>query len=112
MYRTAWLSMAAALLASQAPAAREVPYAKLVEVSGNVLVSTEANIASASDNLRLSPGMRVLVTFNSGATVEYGDGCRVRLAAGERFDVKAERPCAPRGGRPGATYAPVIAGRP
>lgn len=103
---------AAALAASQSAIAQQAPVARLVGISGNVLVSTEANIASAGENLRLAPGMRVIVTLNSAAVVEYTDGCRVRLAAGDRLDVQAGRPCAARASQVGGAYVPVLAGRP
>ena len=71
--------------------------ARLVGVSGNVLVSTDSGIASASEALRLAPGMRVLVTLNSAATVQYNGGCRVRLRAGERLEIRGDQACADRG---------------
>jgi hypothetical protein len=79
----------AALFAVPAQAQVAAPaVAKLVGISGNVLVSTESTIASAGEALRLSPGMRVLATLNSHATIEYRDGCRVKVNAGERVEVK------------------------
>ena len=104
----------AVILALCAPAlahARDVGVARLVGISGNVLVSNDFNIASAGERLRLPPGARVLVTANSAATVEYNDGCRVRLAAGERFEVSGDRPCATRSTRTGGAYATVAATR-
>jgi hypothetical protein len=110
--RIACLPVAAAvLLAAQGLSARETAVARLVDVSGNVLVSNEVSTASTGENLRLAPGTRVLVTLNSKATIVYDDGCRVRLAAGERFDVREERPCAQPHAAP-LRYAPLIAGRP
>jgi hypothetical protein len=53
-----------------------------------VLVSNDFEIASAGESLRLVRGMRVIATTNSSATVEYLDGCRVKVAAGERVDVR------------------------
>jgi hypothetical protein len=83
----------AALAACGAANAAEPAVARLVQVSGNVLVSNEMNIASAHEALRLAPGMRVLVTLNSAAVVEYANGCRVRLAAGERLEIRAGERC-------------------
>lgn len=68
--------------------------ARLTRVSGNVLVSDASMISTAGEALRLAPGMRVLATTNSAATVEFHDGCRVRVHAGERFEVRAMTPCA------------------
>ena len=89
----AGVAIAAAVLGAQ-PAHADKSVARLTAVSGNVLVSNETNIASAGESLRLAPGMRVLATINSAATVEYHNGCRVRVAAGERFEVQAAAPCA------------------
>lgn len=104
------VALACALGGAFALHASEAPIARLVSVEGNVLVSTESNIASAAEALRLYPGMRVLVTANSSATVEYSDGCRVRLAAGERVEVR-ERGCNARLVAT-TTLAPVIGKRP
>jgi hypothetical protein len=88
--------IAAALLAIAAgsPAAASGPQvARLVGISGTVLVSTENSIASAGEALRLSPGMRILVTPNSAATIEYKEGCRVRLRSGDRLDIRGGESC-------------------
>ena len=82
-------AVAVATLGAQ-PALADNSVARLTGVSGNVLVSNDFNIASAGEALRLAPGMRVLVTTNSAATVVFDDGCRVRVAAGERFEIDAE----------------------
>jgi len=106
--------IAAVIVALATPAlahARDAGVARLVGISGNVLVSNDFNIASAGERLRLPSGARVLVTANSAATVEYDDGCRVRLAAGERFEVRGDRPCAPRSTRTGGAYATVVGTR-
>ena len=86
--------------------------ARLAGVSGNVLVSNDFTIASAGEALRLAPGMRILVTLNSAAVVEYDDGCRVSLRAGERLEIRAERACAARAMPAGVAYAPVLGKRP
>lgn len=106
--------IAAVIVALAAPAlahARDASVARLVGISGNVLVSNDFNIASAGERLRLPPGARVLVTANSAATVEYDDGCRVRLSAGERLEVRGDRPCATRSTRTGGAYATVVGTR-
>ena len=91
-------AICAAILAAQ-PAFADNSVARLTGVSGNVLVSNDFNIATAGDALRLAPGMRVLVTMNSAATIHYDDGCKVSVAAGERFEVQAGNPCAERRAR-------------
>jgi hypothetical protein len=91
-------AIAAAILAAQ-PALADNSVARLTDVSGNVLVSNDFNIASAGEALRLTPGMRVLVTMNSAATVVYDDGCRVPVAAGERFEIRAGMACGERRAR-------------
>ena len=67
--------------------------ARLTDLEGNVLVSWDWNIASASDGMRLFPGTRVLVTTNSKVVVEYPNGCRMKLRPGERFEVGPDAPC-------------------
>jgi hypothetical protein len=84
------------------------PIARLVGVSGNVLVSNDFEIASAGEALRLVRGMRVIATTNSSATVEYLDGCRVKVAAGERVEVRDGSPCGARAKHGGVSYAPVM----
>lgn len=86
------------LAASCAAQAGDGTVARLVNLKGNVLVSSDWNIATAGESLRLVPGARVLVTTNSKAVVEYHDGCRVELHAGERFEIRAEAPCSTRAG--------------
>ena len=91
--------------------ARDATVARLVGISGNVLVSNDFNIASAGEKLRLVPGARVLVTANSSVTVEYDDGCRVRLEGGERFEIRAVPACAARSTHTGGAYATVVGKR-
>jgi hypothetical protein len=105
-------AVAAALVNLGYAHASERSVARLVGVTGNVLVTNDHNIASAGEALRLLPGMRVLVTLNSSATVEYDDGCRVNVRSGERFEVRGDRPCTARATPVVTLYAPVIKGRP
>ena len=94
MKQTQRIVLIAALIAAPLAHAGDASIAKLVQVSGNVLVSDESSIASAGEALRLAPGMRVLATANSSATVEFAGGCRVRLNAGERLEIRTAAPCA------------------
>jgi hypothetical protein len=66
--------------------------ARLVEMSGSVLVSHDYNIASANEGLRLLPGTSVLTTANSAVIVEFDNGCRVKLERNQRF-VLQDKPC-------------------
>lgn len=88
------LLVALILAASTGAHANDATVARLVDLKGNVLVSVDWNIASAGEAMRLLPGARVLVTTNSRAVVEYPNGCRVELRAGERFEVSPQAPCA------------------
>lgn len=83
----------AALIAGPAVAhADNQTIARLVEMSGSVLVSHSFNMASANEGLRLMPGTSVLTTANSAVTVEYDNGCRVKLERNQRF-VLESKPC-------------------
>ena len=99
---------AVVLVAAPAVHADDGPIARLVGVSGNVLVSNDSNIASAGEALRLVRGMRVIATTNSSATVEYHDGCRVKVAAGERVEVRDGPPCGARAKHGAVSYTPVV----
>ena len=82
-----------ALLAGPAFAQADNPtIARLVEMSGSVLVSHAFNIASAKEGFRLLPGTSVLTTANSAVIVEYDNGCRVKLERNQRF-VLENKPC-------------------
>lgn len=99
-----------AILAAPVAHAADRGVARLVQLSGSVLVSNDYDIAAAGEGLRLAPGMRVLVTRNSRAVVLYADGCRVLLAADERFEVVTAVPCAQRRASPSLASAAVRAG--
>ena len=101
----------ALVLAPSVAQAGDATVARLVGISGNVLVSNDFNMASAGEKLRLVPGARVLVTANSSATVEFDDGCRVRLQSGERFEIRGTPACTTRT-RTGGAYVTVASSRP
>ena len=83
----------AALIAGPAVAhADNQTIARLVEMNGSVLVSHAFNIASANEGFRLLPGTSVMTTANSAVTVEYDNGCRVKLERNQRF-VLENKPC-------------------
>ena len=84
----------AALAAPLAPAQQpREGVAQLKAVTGNVLVSREAGLASGDEGLRLVEGTRVITTANGEATVAYDNGCEVRLKPNQRFEVQSGRRC-------------------
>lgn len=68
--------------------------ARLKSVTGNVLVSREAGLATGVQAERLADGTRVITTANSEAVIEFDNGCEVRLKENERFDVESGKACA------------------
>jgi hypothetical protein len=85
-----------ALLAATQPYAQKTDQtiARLRSVTGNVLVSKESGLASGDEELRLTPGTRVITTANSTVVIEYDDGCRVTLKENQRFEVEKGKACA------------------
>jgi hypothetical protein len=83
--------------------------AKLVEISGNVLVSRDSGLTTGTEAMRLLPKTRILTTANARAIVEYDDGCRVRMEANQRFEVERDRECAALVLLPQAVIVPVVA---
>ena len=86
------LAIAAALCMGDAAAQQAV--AKLKQVTGNVLVSREAGLATGAEAQPLVNGTRIITTANSTAIVVFDDGCEVRLKENERFEVDSQKPCA------------------
>jgi hypothetical protein len=68
--------------------------AKLIEITGNVLVSRDSGLTTGTEAMRLLPKTRILTTANARAIIEYDDGCRVRMEANQRFEVERDRECA------------------
>ena len=93
--RKAFAILLAALLFGPVAVAGDGTVARLSQMSGNVLVSSDSNIASVEPGMRLRPGMRVLTTAGSTVTVEFDGGCRLKLDASQRFQVAATPPCGP-----------------
>jgi len=67
--------------------------ARLTGIHGHVLLSTGYSMASATQPIRLGPGIRVLPTGDSSAEITFDDGCRVTVGPGERYEVDREPPC-------------------
>lgn len=67
--------------------------AKLIEITGNVLVSRDSGLTTGTEAMRLLPKTRILTTANARAIIEYDDGCRVRMEANQRFEVERDREC-------------------
>ena len=80
-------------LPAHAQAPSEGAVAIVSELSGNVLVSLGTSLSSVEEGDAVAPGSRVLVTTASRVTLEFADGCRVHLEAGQRYEVPPEPPC-------------------
>lgn len=89
------IAVAAVFLACAAGAQEPAStVAKLHDIGGNVLVSKESGLGAGAEGLRLAPGTRVITMSRSRAVVVYDDGCEVKLAENERFQVETGKPCA------------------
>ena len=91
-WKAAGLGLAVALCAADAAAQQTV--ARLKQVTGNVLVSREAGLATGAEAQQLVNGTRVITTANSTTIVVFDDGCEVRLKENERFEIDSKTPCA------------------
>ena len=88
-----FIAGAAAGLACSAAAAEEAAVAYLAHADGNILLSQDRNIASAAKGAPLYRDVRILVTSNSMAVIQYYNGCRIELRAGDRLDVASGEKC-------------------
>lgn len=86
------LATAGMLLATGAQAQQAV--ARLKQVSGNVLVTREAGMATGTEAQPIMQGARVITTANSEAVVVFDNGCEVRLKENQRLEVDSRKPCA------------------
>ncbi|HUL96893.1 MAG TPA: hypothetical protein VLT89_12825 [Usitatibacter sp.] len=91
--RRTLLALAATFAAAQPHAQDNNGIAKLIDLRGNVLVSQATGLAAGKDSERLMDGMRVITTSNSGAVVQFDNGCRVELKENQRFEVQRDKPC-------------------
>ena len=100
-----------ALLACADAAAQQQTVARLKQVTGNVLVSREAGLATGNEAQALVNGSRIITTANSTAVVVFDNGCEVRLNENERLDIDSDKPCAAMLVQ-GLGPAPLLAGAP
>ena len=108
-WQAAGLGVAAALCMAQAGAQQSQSVAALKDLTGNVLVSREAGLATGSEAQRLANGTRVITTAKSGVVVVFDNGCEVRLRENERLDVDSGKPCALLVAQPLGPMPPVAA---
>ncbi len=71
----------------------EQPYARITELEGLVTVTTGNQLSNAAKNMALPKGAQVLSTGNGVATIQFANGCKVTLRAGESLMVE-ENECA------------------
>lgn len=88
------IAAAAALCALEAGAQQPPRVAQLKNVNGNVLVSGQAGLAAGSEAQPLVNGTRIITTANSEVVIVFDNGCEVRMAENQRFDVESGKPCA------------------
>jgi hypothetical protein len=89
------MALAALLACADVWAQQQQPVvAHLKQVTGNVLVSREAGLATGNEAQPITNGSRIITTANSTAIVVFDNGCEVRLKENERLEVDSNRPCA------------------
>lgn len=66
---------------------KDEPIAKIIELDGLVTVADQNQLVNGSLNLPLFKGARVLTTSTGVATVEFDNGCRVKLKPNESLTV-------------------------
>ena len=71
----------------------EQPYARITDLEGLVTVTTGNQLSNAAKNMALPKGAQVLSTGNGVATIQFANGCKVTLRAGESLMVE-ENECA------------------
>ena len=86
------LGTAGMLVATGAWAQQAV--AQLKQVTGNVLVTREAGMATGTEAQPIMQGARVITTANSEVVVVFDNGCEVRLKENQRLEIDSRKPCA------------------
>lgn len=79
----------AAATAFAAPAFAQEGTATLRVDSGTVMTSNGGEYQSASTGAQLNAGQRVMVNANSAATLQYANGCTMKLADAGVYEVPA-----------------------
>lgn len=87
------LSLVLALVPALPVAADVGSIASLTEIRGNVLVSRNSSLASATEPIRLTAGTRILTTANGTAVIQYDEGCRVELKEYQRIEIGEVEAC-------------------
>jgi hypothetical protein len=86
---------AAALSAVVAPTAgAEGEIAYLLRINGNALVNKGEQYLDGAEGMPLSTGDRVMSLENSGAVIQFDDGCRYSMEENELFTIPSMSPCA------------------
>lgn len=67
--------------------------ATLNDVTGNVLVSDAAGMATATDKQRIKNYGRITTTSRASVTISFDCGCDVRLKENERLNIEGPRQC-------------------
>lgn len=67
--------------------------AKIVEIEGLVTVTTGNQLVNAANDMRLRRGARIATTTGATTTLEFRNGCRIRIKANETYTVDDEDCC-------------------
>ncbi len=79
--------------ANNAPPGAPMLAARLLLMDGDVLVSTASGLVAAAQGAELPVGTRVMTMARSHATIQYPDGCIVRLNPNMRIEIRMGPPC-------------------
>ncbi|MGE5152701.1 MAG: hypothetical protein ACM3ST_01685 [Bdellovibrio bacteriovorus] len=98
MYTNALFKMligAAAVSAVVAPVAgAETEIAYLLRINGSALVNKGEQYVDGAEGMPLSTGDRVMSLEDSGAVIQFADGCRYTMEENELFTIPSASPCA------------------
>jgi hypothetical protein len=89
-----WAIVTAGAIAGMPQAWAQSTVAKLQQVTGNVLVSREAGLATGAEAQEIANGSRIITTANSRVVVVFDNGCRVEMQENQRLEVDSRKPCA------------------
>ena len=89
------LALAAIFTAGTASAQQaDRTVAKLIDIEGTVLVSEGDAMAAGAKDQRLKVDTRIVTTAGAKVTINYDNGCDVRLEENKRFVVRETGTCA------------------